>query len=70
MGQVDEVHQAEDEGQLKTRGISIFLVEQHLSLALGIADRVYIMAKGRIVFEGVPQQLAENEELKQQYLGV
>lgn len=56
--------------ELKSRGLSILLVEQHLPLALGIADRVYIMNKGRIVFEGLPAQLSEDDELKHQYLGV
>jgi branched-chain amino acid transport system ATP-binding protein len=56
--------------ELKSRGLSILLVEQHLPLALAIADRVYIMNKGRIVFEGQPEQLSADEELKHQYLGV
>ena len=38
--------------QLKNDGLSILLVEQNLTLALAIVDRVYIMSKGRMVFEG------------------
>jgi branched-chain amino acid transport system ATP-binding protein len=57
-------------GQLKERGLSILLVEQNLNLALGIADRVYVMNKGRIVFEGRSSTLREQAEVMHQYLGV
>ena len=56
--------------QLKNDGLSILLVEQNLTLALAIVDRVYIMSKGRMVFEGTPPQLREQEKVRQQYLGV
>ncbi len=56
--------------QLQKEGISILVVEQNLSLALEIADRVYVMNKGRIVFEGTPAELQAQEEIRQQYLGV
>ncbi len=55
---------------LNEQGLSILLVEQHLSLALGLADRVYVMSKGRIVFAGTPQELRTSEEIMHQYLGV
>ena len=56
--------------QLKNDGLSILLVEQNLTLALAIVDRVYIMSKGRMVFEGTPPELREQEKVRQQYLGV
>lgn len=56
--------------QLKEQGLSILLVEQNLNLALGVADRVYVMNKGRIVFEGTPTNLREQEEVMHRYLGV
>lgn len=55
--------------ELKQKRQSILLVEQSLPLALEIADRIYVMSKGRIVFEGTPQALFENDEVKKQYLG-
>lgn len=55
--------------ELKQKRQSILLVEQSLPLALEISDRIYVMSKGRIVFEGTPQALFENEEVKKQYLG-
>lgn len=57
-------------GTLREQGISILLVEQNLSLALGVADRVYIMNKGRIVFKGALDELRENDEVMHRYLGV
>jgi branched-chain amino acid transport system ATP-binding protein len=55
---------------LKARKQSILLVEQNLALALQVADRVYVMSKGRIVFDGTPNSLRHNEDVKKQYLGV
>ncbi len=57
-------------GQLKQEGLSILLVEQNLSLALGVADQVYVMNKGQIVFEGTPAELRAQAEVMHRYLGV
>ncbi len=57
-------------GQLKQSGFSILLVEQNLSLALEVADYVYILSKGQIVYESTPDQLRNDEEIKVRYLGV
>ncbi len=56
--------------ELKQKGQAILLVEQNLPLALQVADRIYVMSKGRIVFEGIPPSLSQNEEVKKQYLGL
>lgn len=56
--------------ELKQRGQAILLVEQNLPLALQAADRIYVMSKGRIVFEGSPPSLSQDEEVKKQYLGL
>lgn len=56
--------------QLRREGLSILCVEQNLSLALAVADRVVIMNKGQIVFSGTPSELHQNGELMHQYLGV
>ncbi len=55
---------------LKAQGLSILLVEQNFPLASRVADRVFVMNKGQIVFEGTPQELRANEAVKMQYLGV
>ena len=55
---------------LKGQGLSIMLVEQNYHLALRVADRVYVMNKGRIVYEGTPARLEADEDVKRRYLGV
>ncbi len=56
--------------ELKERKQAILLVEQNLPLAYQVADRIYVMNKGRIVFEGTPDQVMHDQEVKKQYLGV
>ena len=56
--------------RLRTEGMAILLVEQNLRLALELADTVYIMTKGRVVYEGLPDQLATDERTKEQLLGI
>ena len=55
---------------LKGARLSILLVEQNYHLALQVADRVYVMNKGQIVYEGTPASLGADEEVKRRYLGV
>jgi branched-chain amino acid transport system ATP-binding protein len=55
---------------LKQDGVPLILAEQNLAMALEIVDRVYVLSKGSIVFEGAPRVLLANEELHRQYLGV
>ncbi len=55
---------------LKGGRLSILLVEQNYHLALRVADRVYVMNKGQIVYEGTPASLERDEDVKRRYLGV
>ncbi len=55
---------------LKAERLSLLLVEQNYHLALRVADRVYVMNKGQIVYEGTPAGLEADEEIKRRYLGV
>ncbi|HVP79866.1 MAG TPA: ABC transporter ATP-binding protein [Thermodesulfobacteriota bacterium] len=56
--------------QLKQRGFSILLVEQNLPMALKVADYLYILSNGRIVYDSPPEQLRSNDEIKAKYIGV
>jgi branched-chain amino acid transport system ATP-binding protein len=56
--------------RLKGEGLSILLVEQNVPLALRVADRVYVMSKGQIVYHGSPADLDANEDVKRRYLGI
>jgi len=57
-------------GEVAKRGISILLVEQKLTIALTIANRVYVMGHGQMVFEGSPDDLRTNERIRQDWLEV
>jgi branched-chain amino acid transport system ATP-binding protein len=54
----------------KENEIPILLVEQNARLALNVADHAYVMETGRIVLDGPADQLAENEDIKEFYLGL
>jgi branched-chain amino acid transport system ATP-binding protein len=52
------------------RGLSILLVEQKLTIALKISHRIYVMGHGKIVFEGTPEDLRNNDEVRREWLEV
>ena len=52
------------------QGVGILLVEQNAALALDIADYGYVMESGRIVIDGPTSQLAEDQDVREFYLGV
>ena len=56
--------------QLKASGVTILLVEQNLSFARRLGDRVAVMDNGRIVHAGSMQALAEDAALQQRLLGL
>ena len=53
----------------KEMGVTILLVEQNAKMALGIADYGYVMEQGKVVLDGIADALAENEDVKEFYLG-
>ncbi len=55
--------------RLRGRGVSILLVEQNAYVALDVVDRAYVLENGRIVLEGTPDALREDERVKAAYLG-
>ena len=55
--------------ELKGR-LTVFLAEQNFNMALAVADHIYIVSKGAIVHECTPDELRDNEEIKQKWLGV
>jgi branched-chain amino acid transport system ATP-binding protein len=57
-------------GTISRTGTTILLVEQNARLALGVAHRGAILEAGRVVLEGTGRELAENEDVKEVYLGV
>ena len=51
-------------------GMSVLIVEQNARAALGLADDAYVMENGRIVLDGPAEQMRENEDIKEFYLGL
>jgi len=56
--------------RIASRGVSILLVEQKLTIALRISKRLYVMGHGRIVFEGSAEALKANESVRKEWLEV
>jgi len=56
--------------KIASKGISILLVEQKLTIALRLAARVYLMGHGEIVFEGTPKELEKNTSIRREWLEV
>ena len=55
---------------LRTRGHSMLVVEQNFGMAMSVADYVYVISAGRMVFQGTPQQLQDAPEVLAQHLGL
>ena len=56
--------------EIAGRGISVLLVEQKLAIAMKISKRLYVMGHGKIVFEGTPDSLRANEQVRKEWLEV
>lgn len=56
--------------EIANRGVAILLVEQKLSIAMNISQRVYVMGHGQVVYEGDPQSLLGSESIRKEWLEV
>jgi branched-chain amino acid transport system ATP-binding protein len=55
--------------EINSQGVSVLLVEQNALMALSIAHRGYVLETGRIVLTGTGQELLQNPQVMQAYLG-
>jgi branched-chain amino acid transport system ATP-binding protein len=55
---------------LRSRGVTILLVEQNVNTTLRIVDRAYVLEQGRVVLEGTGEQLLSNTHVQEAYLGI
>ena len=55
---------------IKEQGITILLVEQNANMAFQVADYVYIMENGRFVSKGSAEEMKNDDDVKEFYLGV
>ena len=65
---VDEIARL-DYGELAAGGMTILLAEQNAAMALGVADRAYVLETGRVSLEGTGADLAGDEAVRRNYLG-
>jgi branched-chain amino acid transport system ATP-binding protein len=56
--------------EINSQGVTILLVEQNALRALAISQRGYILANGRVAFEGVGKDLLKDERVRKAYLGL
>ena len=54
---------------LRERGVTVLLVEQMANLALGVADRAYVLETGRITLSGTGRELLRHPRVRAAYLG-
>jgi branched-chain amino acid transport system ATP-binding protein len=55
---------------LRTKGVSVLLIEQKLTIAMAISDRALVMGHGSIVFEGTPESLRQDSSIRKEWLEV
>lgn len=55
---------------LRSRGISVLLIEQKLTIAMAISDRALVMGHGSIVFQGTPNSLRQDAAIRKEWLEV
>jgi branched-chain amino acid transport system ATP-binding protein len=63
-------HLKEQIARLKKEGLTILLAEQNIGFSLDLADRVYVLEKGHIRFDGTARDFRDNDAIRQQYLAL
>jgi len=56
--------------RINAGGMSVLMVEQNVTMAMGVSTRAYVLEEGRIVAEGTPDDLLARPEIQRAYLGV
>ena len=56
--------------KISSKGVSILLVEQKLTIAFNLSNRLYVIGHGKVVYEGLPKEVKENKEIIKEWLEV
>ncbi len=56
--------------EIRRNGVTVRLVEQDVQVALGAADRAYVIETGRVTLSGAARELIDDPAVQQAYLGV
>jgi branched-chain amino acid transport system ATP-binding protein len=54
---------------VREKGIAILFAEHDMDVVFAVADRITVMYQGRIILEGIPEEIKQNQEVKDIYLG-
>ena len=56
-------------GEVRDSGVAVAMVEHHMHVVLGLADRVAVLHHGQLLASGPPQEVTNDERVQQAYLG-
>jgi branched-chain amino acid transport system ATP-binding protein len=69
MNPTETMEMVERVKKIRNRGVTILLVEHDMKVVMGISDKITVISYGRKIAEGLPQEIRNNREVVEAYLG-